>query len=221
MSDQGPDASLTIDRTGETGLHCPGIPGSREGERPTAYADRVGEWCVGQTSDRQRKARGIFLTPVQAADFMGGRIVATGRKIRILDPSAGAGPGCGSRPAEHLRAFHGGRRRTASGGRELGFHHSAQFCVRALLPALPDRILRHDPAKMDPCVRLPTRRISPGRCATGECHPLRHPARSLAQGQCSRNPHDNIQPRGRGHRRCGESIADSPYNDDSWREGCG
>ena len=82
---------MATDRTDETGLHC---PVSREGEHPTAYADRVGKWCVGQTSDRQRKTRGIFLTPVQAADFMGGRIVATGRKIRILDPSAGAGILC-------------------------------------------------------------------------------------------------------------------------------
>ncbi len=45
-------------------------------------------------SDRQRKARGIFLTPPQAADFMGGRIAATGRKIRVLDPAAGAGILC-------------------------------------------------------------------------------------------------------------------------------
>ena len=94
MSDRRPDASPAMDGTGEAGLFCPGIPRSREGERPTLYADRVGEWYVGRACDRRRKTHGIFLTPVQAADFMAGRVAATGRKIRVLDPAAGAGILC-------------------------------------------------------------------------------------------------------------------------------
>ena len=78
----------------ETGSLCPAIPGPREGERPTAYADRVGEWYAGQATDKQRKIHGLFLTPVQAADYMGRRIGATGPKVRILDPAAGAGVLC-------------------------------------------------------------------------------------------------------------------------------
>jgi len=94
MSGRRPDAKPAVDWTREFDLPCPGIPRSREGERPTAYADRVGEWCIGRICDRQRKTRGIYLTPVQAADFMSGRIAATGRRIRILDPAAGAGILC-------------------------------------------------------------------------------------------------------------------------------
>lgn len=77
-----------------TGSLRSAIPRPREGERPTAYADRVGEWYAGQATDRQRKVHGLFLTPVQAADFMGGRIKATGPRVRILDPAAGAGILC-------------------------------------------------------------------------------------------------------------------------------
>ena len=90
MLDRSPD----VHQTAGTDSLCPAIPAPREGERPAAYADRVGEWYVGQTSDRRRKAHGLFLTPVQAADFMGGRIAATGRKVRVLDPAAGAGILC-------------------------------------------------------------------------------------------------------------------------------
>ena len=75
----------------EPGFACLGVPGSQEGERPADYADRVGEWYAAQRSDRQRKDYGLFLTPVLAADFMARRITARERKLRVLDPAAGAG----------------------------------------------------------------------------------------------------------------------------------
>ena len=88
--EQNPDMESVVDINSS----APAIPGHREGERPTAYADRVGEWYVGRMSDKHRKAYGLFLTPVQVAGFMGRRITATGRKIRVLDPAAGAGILC-------------------------------------------------------------------------------------------------------------------------------
>ena len=75
----------------EAGSACSGLPLPHAGERPTAYADRVGEWYAARISERQRKAHGLFLTPVPVADFMAGRFTAKGRKVRILDPAAGAG----------------------------------------------------------------------------------------------------------------------------------
>lgn len=89
-----PNRRLDVHQTVGTGSRSSPIPGPRGGERPSVYADRVGEWYVGQMSVRQRKAHGIYLTPLQAADFMGRRIAATGRQIRVLDPAAGAGILC-------------------------------------------------------------------------------------------------------------------------------
>ena len=70
------------------------MPAPRKGERPTAYADRIGEWYVAQRSDRQRKDHGLFLTPVAAADFMARQVTAKAPKVRVLDPAAGAGILC-------------------------------------------------------------------------------------------------------------------------------
>ena len=70
------------------------MPVPSEGERPTVYADRVGEWYAARKSDRHRREHGLFLTPVPVADFMAGRIKAGRRKLRILDPAAGAGVLC-------------------------------------------------------------------------------------------------------------------------------
>ena len=72
----------------------PAMPVHRQGERPAVYADRVGEWYVARQSDRHRKDHGLFLTPVPVADFMAGRIKADGRRLRVLDPAAGAGILC-------------------------------------------------------------------------------------------------------------------------------
>ena len=65
-----------------------------EGERPTVYADRVGEWYVSQKSDRHRKDHGLYLTPVLVADFMAQQIKVDGGKLRVLDPAAGGGILC-------------------------------------------------------------------------------------------------------------------------------
>ena len=64
---------------------------AKNGERPTCYADRMGEWYVAQKSDHHRKGYGLYLTPIPAADFMGGRVRASSDQLRILDPAAGAG----------------------------------------------------------------------------------------------------------------------------------
>ena len=78
----------------EAGTGSTAMPVLREGERPTVYADRVDEWCAARKSDRCRKKHGFFLTPVAAADFMAGRIEASGQTLRVLDPAAGAGVLC-------------------------------------------------------------------------------------------------------------------------------
>lgn len=67
------------------------MPEPQAGERPTLYADRVGEWYVAQKSAEHRKGHGLYLTPVLAADFMAEQIQATGERLRILDPASGAG----------------------------------------------------------------------------------------------------------------------------------
>ena len=67
------------------------MPVPEAGERPTLYADRVGEWYVRQKSDAHRKAHGLYLTPVAVADFMAGRVRVLAERMRILDPAAGAG----------------------------------------------------------------------------------------------------------------------------------
>ena len=73
---------------------CACMPAPQTGERPAAYADRVGEWYAGGRSDRQRKDHGLFLTPVAVADFMARRVTAKAPNVRILDPAAGAGILC-------------------------------------------------------------------------------------------------------------------------------
>jgi len=108
---------------------CRNMPVPLAGERPVAYADRVGEWYAAQRSDRQRKDHCLFLTPVAIADFMATRIKVNARKVRVLDPAAGAGILCcaaveelvshhrNARSTEHLRALHGGRCRDAAAAR--------------------------------------------------------------------------------------------------------
>lgn len=73
------------------GRACVGLPLPNAGERPAAYANRVGEWYAEQIPERQRKDHGLFLTPLAVADFMAGWITASGSKVQILDPAAGAG----------------------------------------------------------------------------------------------------------------------------------
>ncbi len=63
-------------------------------ERPTTYADRVGEWYIASRSQEYRKKYGLYLTAVPVAEFMAKQIVVSGTNIRILDPAAGAGVLC-------------------------------------------------------------------------------------------------------------------------------
>ena len=89
VTSDGDESRASADR-----LHASTIPNVQDGERPTAYADRVGEWYVSRRSSQQRKDHGLFLTPVAAADFMARQIAAKSAKVRVLDPAAGSGTLC-------------------------------------------------------------------------------------------------------------------------------
>ena len=67
------------------------IPIPLTNERPILYADRVGEWYVTQKSNKHRKLHGLYLTPVQVAEFMAKQIRVASSKLRVLDPAAGSG----------------------------------------------------------------------------------------------------------------------------------
>lgn len=67
------------------------IPPPAPGERPTEYADRIGEYRVATKSEAHRKQHGLYLTPVAAADFMAAQIEVAGDRLRVLDPAAGTG----------------------------------------------------------------------------------------------------------------------------------
>ncbi len=70
------------------------IPPPAPGERPTEYADRIGEYHVATKSEAHRKQHGLYLTPVAAADFMAAQIQVAGDGLRVLDPAAGTGILC-------------------------------------------------------------------------------------------------------------------------------
>lgn len=70
------------------------IPVPLSEERPTLYADRVGEWYIASKPQAYRKKHGLYLTTVPVAEFMGEQITASGNSMRILDPAAGAGILC-------------------------------------------------------------------------------------------------------------------------------
>ncbi|SFI40267.1 Eco57I restriction-modification methylase domain-containing protein [Albimonas pacifica] len=89
MSKQEPKKRGRKPKTGCTQLTPMPVPDAEE--RPTVYADRVGEWYVAQKSDVHRKGHGLYLTPILAADFMAEQIRAAGERLRLLDPAAGAG----------------------------------------------------------------------------------------------------------------------------------
>lgn len=67
------------------------VPEPFAGERPTIYADRVGEWYSANVSSAHKKMFGQYLTPVAVSDFMAGLLTARKPTIRIIDPGAGAG----------------------------------------------------------------------------------------------------------------------------------
>ena len=89
MSTQEPKKRGRKPKTDSTQLTPMPVPGADE--RPTVYADRVGEWYVAQKSDAHRKGHGLYLTPILVADFMAAQIRADGKSLRLLDPAAGAG----------------------------------------------------------------------------------------------------------------------------------
>ncbi len=70
------------------------IPIPLHNERPTVYADRVGEWYIASKSQAYRKKHGLYLTNVPVAKFMAEQITVSGSNMKILDPAAGAGILC-------------------------------------------------------------------------------------------------------------------------------
>jgi adenine-specific DNA-methyltransferase len=64
---------------------------SRPDDRPTHYADRAGAQVVSRKSPDKRKASGLYLTPVEVADFMASQVDCPKSDMRILDPAAGSG----------------------------------------------------------------------------------------------------------------------------------
>lgn len=70
------------------------MPSPAIGERPTLYADRVGEWYAARTPDTIKRRNSFYRTPVAVADFMAAHTHIEKRRIRILDPAAGAGILC-------------------------------------------------------------------------------------------------------------------------------
>src|SRR5436309_14184124 len=69
----------------------PHVPLPNEGERPAAYADRVGRWYASWTPPERKKSFGQYLTPVETAHFMSELFEPRSQELRILDPGAGTG----------------------------------------------------------------------------------------------------------------------------------
>ena len=59
--------------------------------RPSRFADRLGAEIVARKTAVMRKAGGLYLTPVEVADFIAGQASSPASNIRILDPAAGSG----------------------------------------------------------------------------------------------------------------------------------
>ena len=59
--------------------------------RPSRLADRLGAEIVARKSAAVRKAGGLYLTPVEVADFIACQASTGASVIRILDPAAGSG----------------------------------------------------------------------------------------------------------------------------------
>jgi adenine-specific DNA-methyltransferase len=67
------------------------VPRPGRGERPTGYAERLGEWHAAEAPHDQRKALAQYFTPAPVADFMAGLCRDRTGHVRILDPGAGTG----------------------------------------------------------------------------------------------------------------------------------
>lgn len=68
-----------------------GAPLPCEGERPTNYAERLGQWYAASASSSHRKEVGQYFTPASVAEFMAGLYKSAGDTVRVLDPGAGVG----------------------------------------------------------------------------------------------------------------------------------
>jgi adenine-specific DNA-methyltransferase len=71
-------------------------PKPNENERPTAYADRLGQWYAASVSQRHKKSLGQYLTHVEIAMFMARLCNQVNHsplqsQFRVLDPGAGSG----------------------------------------------------------------------------------------------------------------------------------
>ncbi len=63
-----------------------------ENERPTAYADLLGQWYAPSCKAEHKKRFGQYLTSKPIADFMARLVTPTDKPtVRILDPGAGTG----------------------------------------------------------------------------------------------------------------------------------
>lgn len=62
-----------------------------EGERPIAYADRIGRAYSLTTSAIHKKSLGQYLTPIAVADFMASLVRREEDELCILDPGSGSG----------------------------------------------------------------------------------------------------------------------------------
>jgi adenine-specific DNA-methyltransferase len=58
---------------------------------PSHRADQIGAKTVARKTAAERKAAGLYLTPIGVADFMAAHLDNNQPKIRILDPAAGSG----------------------------------------------------------------------------------------------------------------------------------
>ncbi|MGH7925101.1 MAG: N-6 DNA methylase [Candidatus Binatus sp.] len=59
--------------------------------RPSRFADRLGAGIVEHKTAAVRKAGGLYLTPVEVADFIARQASIGASEVRILDPAAGSG----------------------------------------------------------------------------------------------------------------------------------
>lgn len=60
-----------------------------ENERPSSYANRLGELYTSNVPTGSKKEKGQFFTPIEIADFMGKQIVSDKTSLSILDPGTG------------------------------------------------------------------------------------------------------------------------------------
>ncbi|OAT84767.1 Eco57I restriction-modification methylase domain-containing protein [Desulfotomaculum copahuensis] len=71
------------------------FPAPIENERPTVFADRLGQWFGTNTQETRKKNLGQYLTPIPVADFMSSLFTSIHKDtIKLLDPGAGTGTLC-------------------------------------------------------------------------------------------------------------------------------